>query len=127
MPAQPKKTEYIALTNFSVGSVVRYANEVERNAKLYKRGDRVPLTEDEYEQNKRWVRPVTDADVPPSRDLTAREVVGKLDTPTRAMVDASLKNTGALPISDKTSVIGQIDGQAETVSPQPQDQPSTNI
>ena len=121
MPASQQKKEYIARTNFSVGTVTRDPSGVERTAKLYKRGDRVPLTAEQYEQNKRFVfLPVEgETPMPMPRDMTAREIVGHMDVPTREMVDAALKQTGALPITDKSSVIGQITDQAEATSPQP--------
>ena len=123
--AQPKKTEYIARTNFSVGEVIRNSNETERRADLVVRGGRVWLTDEQAVKFARFILPADAGTL--GAPVFAKDVAGPVDGPTRAAVENSLKATGALPITDKSGVIGEVLNQAEGVSPQPQDTPSTNI
>jgi hypothetical protein len=123
--AQVKKTEYIARTAFSMGEVIRTQSETERRADLIQRGGRIWLTDEQAQRFARFIAPIDAGG--PGAPIYAKDVAGHIDGPTREAVNNSLKGSGALPITDKSGVIGEVLNQAEANSPQPQDQPSTNI
>lgn len=119
MAIAPKREEYRALVNLSVGRVERGPNGREESAERVTRGSTVMLTDQEAHNLGRFVRRVSEETSTEIPRLTAKQVVGKgVDKSGRITLDGS----GALDMKDETRVyLTEAEADAEA---QPTNNPS---